>query len=116
MTAGYAGGACGVDLRLDGSVDVAVDLIGADPIDNPIHTKDFKDLRLGTRNAEPDFVGGEELVDLRELRRALRVHAARHTAITDFLTNRKDMVGQTAPGKMLLSAPVGTHGNAPRPA
>ena len=62
-----------VELRLDGAVDVAVDVIGADPVDDSIGLKHRQDVGLDACEAEADVVGLEELVDLRELRHALGV-------------------------------------------
>ena len=65
--------ASGVELGLDGAVDVAVDVVGADQVDDSVGVKHRQDVGLDAGEAEADVVHLEELVDLRQLRHALGV-------------------------------------------
>src|SRR3954466_10455771 len=61
------------ELRRDGAVDVAVDAVAADHVHNTVCAQDCEHLRLEASEAESDARNLEEVVDLGQLRRALRI-------------------------------------------
>ena len=62
-----------LSLGFDGAMDVAVDVVGADQVGYPVRLEHGAHPRLDPGDAEIDTVRFEESVDLRQLRRALRV-------------------------------------------
>ena len=60
-------------LCLHGVIDVAMDVIGAEQFDEPVRVEDVVDRGPDLRQAELDVFRLEKLVDLVELRGALRV-------------------------------------------
>src|SRR3954468_20323529 len=83
-------------VRLDGAVDVAVDVVGAEASDDVVRSEDRQDVGLDAGEAKGEAVGVREVEDLAELRGTLGVDEVHALEVEHQRIERPTVIGQPA--------------------
>src|SRR5690348_8752037 len=79
----FRGASLRAQLRRDRTVDVAVNMVRTDEVDEPVGAQHLHNAGLDAREPQRHTVGPGELVEILELRRALRVDEVDSLEIED---------------------------------